>query len=211
MSLHGFVKRVRIAASPFTPEGWENPATIPIREFDQALEFEDIWLAPVTLKGYSEADLIAFAVPDRSRLRDAVAKFRVVAEAIPEGTPATEQQVRDALPAFVAILEILKPHFADEETLKARRAIWRACEPYRDSILTFDFEFIEDWTGEPAVQVWLVLRDEVDVEFRDVQHRLYEVREAIRCEFAKSGVARQLYGSVWGRSEVPAVVAGEPT
>src|SRR5262245_57676439 len=91
MSLRGFVKRVRIAASPFTPGGWENPATIPTAEFDRAREFEDIWLAPATVKGYSEGDLIAFAVPDRDRLRNAVAKFRAVAEAIPEGNRATEQ------------------------------------------------------------------------------------------------------------------------
>lgn len=209
MSFRGFVKRVRIAASPFTPDAWENPATIPTAEFDRAVEFADIWLAPATVKGYSEADLIAFAVPDRDRLKGAVAEFCAVAGAVPEGVPATGEQVREALPAFVTILEILKPHFADADTLKARRAIWRGLEPYRDWILTFDFEFGEDWTGDPSVRAWLVLRDGVDVERIDVQHRLYEVREAIRNELSAVGVTDWLYASVWGRSEVPSVIAWE--
>jgi hypothetical protein len=210
MALFGFVKRVRIAASPFPPKAWEDPATIPTAEFDRAVEFEDIWLAPATVKGYSDADLVAFPVPDRDRLRAAVTTFRAVANAIPDGAPATGEQVREALPAFATILDVLKPHLADGDLLTVRRAIWRALEPYREWILTFDFEMKPDSSGDPAVYVWLILKDDVDVETREVQDELYDVRAAIRKEFTAAGITDWLYASVWGRSEVPGVVAWEP-
>jgi hypothetical protein len=210
MSLARFIDRVRIAASPFPPEAWEDPARLPTSEFDRAMKFEDIWLAPVTVKGFSEADLVAFPAADRDRLRSAVQAFRSVADQVPPGARATDGQVRAALPAFATILDVLKPYLADPESLAVRRAIWRACEPYRDWVLTFDFEFREDSSGDPSVWVSLILNDDVDVETRDVQLKLYDVRDAIRKELDAAGIERRLYTSVWGRSEVPGVLAWEP-
>jgi hypothetical protein len=208
MSLFRFTKQVRIAASPFPPEAWENPEAVLPTLFDLAVEFADIWLAPATLKGYSDAAAAGIPAPDR--LRAAVAAFRAVADAVPEGTRPTADQVRAALPAFATILDVLKPSLADPESLIARRAIWRAIEPYRDTVLTFDFEFGRDSTNDPAVWVWLILKDGVTVDGPGVQLKLYDVRDAIRKEFTAAGITDWLYASVWGRSEVPEVLAWEP-
>jgi hypothetical protein len=210
MSLSRFTKQVRIAASPFPPEAWENPAAVLPGLFDLAFEFADIWLTPAALRGYSDADLGGVPAADRDRLRAAVAAFRAVADAVPEGTRPTEDQVRAALPAFATILDVLRPSLADPESLAARRAVWRGVGPYRDWVAAFDLELGEDWTGDPAVRVWFVLRDGVDVTSRAVVHRLYDMREGIRREFRADRVSGELYGSEWGRSEMPEVMAWGP-
>lgn len=210
MSLYPFTKQVRIAASPFPPEAWEQPLTIPAAEFARAVEWADVWLAPATLKGYSDAAAAPLPAPAPARLRAAVATFRAVAAAVPEGTRPTEDQVREALPAFATILDVLKATLADPESSAARRAIWRAIEPYRDTVLTFDFEFGRDSTGDPAVWVWLILKDGVTVDGPGIQLKLYDVRDAIRKEFTAAGITDWLYASVWGRAEVPEVLAWEP-
>jgi hypothetical protein len=210
MSTSTFIDRVRIAASPFSPEAWDDPGRLLTTELDRAKEFEDIWLAPVTVKGYREADFAALPAADRDRLRSAVRAFQQVAAGIPAGAGATDEQVSAGLAAFAALFGILRPFLVDAEGLAVRRAIWAACQEYRDLVLAFDFELMDDWTGEPSVQVHLFLGDAVDVEARDTQLRLYEVRESIRREFAAAGIRRHVYGGVWVRGEVPAVMAREP-
>lgn len=210
MSSTKFLSRVRIAASPFSPAAWAKPALLLTAEFDRAVEFEDIWLAPVTVKGFVEDDLSELPATERQRLRDAVARFRTVADQVLPGTPATTDQVREALPAFVTILDVLKPLFADPEMMQVRGAIWNACEPHRDWVLTFDVDLRQDSDGDPAAWVWLILQDDIDVELRAIQHRIHEIRTAIWKGFEVTGVGLELYVSAWSRSEVPQVLAWEP-
>lgn len=203
MALQEFLTSVRIGASVLPPEVWEDPAHAPAEVATRAFQLADIWLTPAVVRGYADGDFAALPAAERERLREAVAAFRAVAAGV---TPATPEQVSRALPHFLTILDVVRPYIANREALDARRAVWQACEPYRDWAPAFDSRLGFDWTGDPGVWVWLILNNDVDVTTRDTQLRIADVREAIDAQLVRAGIDRILYESVWKREEVVPVV-----
>jgi hypothetical protein len=208
MALPEFVESVRIAAGFLSPEVWTDSRNQPPDEMARSMQLADIWLTPAAVKGFSKEDFVSLPPDERDRLAEAVDQFRAVARQVGPHGPATAQQVNDALPQFLTILETLRPYIADPEAIEVRRAIWQACWTYRDWILSFDFQLGEDSAGEPAVRVWLIIDKGVDVLSRKVQLDLRKVRDDIRAKLREAGIRRDLYTSVWGRWEVAPVVLG---
>ncbi len=208
MALPEFLESVRIGASFLSPEVWADSAHQSAEKLARSLQLADIWLTPAVVKGYSEGDFVSLPVGERERLREAVAEFRVAARDVNPVGPATPGQVDRALPHFLTILEIVRPYIANREALDVRRAVWQACGKYRDWIPSFDYKLDWDSEGEPAVWVWLILNDDVDVMTRDTQLRLAEVRDAIGTKLARAEIHRALYVYVWKRKEVAPVVLG---
>ncbi len=208
MALSEFVESVRIGAGFLSPEVWADSAYQPSEKISRALQLADIWLTPAVVNGFSESDFVSLTVEDRARLREAVEGFRAIASCVNSSGPASQDQVDQALPHFLTILDIVRPYIANKEALAVRRAVWSACEKYQDWIPSFDFKLDWDSVGDPGVWVWLILNDDVDVMTRGVQLQLSEVRRTIRSELSKAGIASALYASVWKRKEVAPVVLG---
>ena len=208
MAMVEFLDHVRIGASFLSPETWADAAHASAEETARARQLADIWLTPAVVNGYSEADFVSLPAGERERLREAVAEFRAVARGVNPGGPSTPEQIDRALPPFFAVLDVVRPYIAGREALDVRRAVWQACRNYRDWIPSFTYKLDWDSEGAPAVWVWLILNNDVDVTTRDTQLRLWAVRNAIRDELSRAGIERPLYGSVWKRQEVAPVVLG---
>lgn len=84
-----------------------------------------------------------------------------------------------------------------------RQAIWEALrdEHAADWIPTFDYQLSDDSTGDPAVWIWLILNDEVDVEADDTHEKLNRLRQRIREELREAGILRWPFIHVRTRSE----------
>ena len=163
------------------------------------------WLTPATVADLSESDFSTMPARQRQALFDAVERFKTIAEtdAI---SPEQETQARTALDG---IRDILRPYLS-EESLKIREAIWRA---WRDDgaaawIPTFDYALDEDWAGNPAVWVWLILNDDVDVEEPATRAGLNSLRTRIRKELYEAGIERRPYINVRSQAEVRELMAG---
>jgi hypothetical protein len=208
MALPEFIDGVRIAAGFLSPEVWTDSPDQSADEMARSLQLADIWLTPAVVRDFAEADFVWLPDDQRNELRQAVEKFRAVAEKVDPKAPADQSQVDEALPALLTILRIMRPYIADQEALDVRRAVWRACYGYRNWIPSFDFKLGEDSTGQPAVWVWFILNNDVDVRTREVMLRLFEVRDTIRKYLVEDGINRNLYTSAWSRSEVVPWVLG---
>jgi hypothetical protein len=167
-------------------------------------QLADVWLTPATVADFSESDFVALPPDQRTKLREAVEKFRKVAEA----GSATSKQVAEAKSAFETILAVLKP-YTDPESEKVRLAIWRAwqAENARDWIPTFDYQLRDDSTGTPAAWVWFILNDDVDIEADDTQEKLNRLRMLVRKELREAGIERWPFISVRTRSEAKELLA----
>jgi hypothetical protein len=77
-----------------------------------------------------------------------------------------------------------------------------------DYVKGVQFRFGNDSSGDPAVWIWLVLKDDVDIESPSVQAELSPVREAYRNAIQRAGIERWPYISVRTRSEAEALAGG---
>ena len=157
------------------------------------------WLTPATVADLSDGDFVTLSPGQRKELRRAVERFQAIAGSGSRPTPAEEAGARAALDT---ILDLLQPYLTPESRT-VREAIWRAWrdEHARDWMPTFDYELGEDWTGDPAIRIWLILNDDVDVEADDTREKLSRLRTLIRKELRATGVGRWPYTSVWTLSD----------
>lgn len=110
--------------------------------------------------------------------------------------------VSDAVRAFATVLKIVWPQLQGDEGATAQRALATATHGERSWIPTFDFVLSEAWDGEPSIHIWLVLRDDVDVEEPAIQDKLAKVRDSVRAGLKCAGIDRWPYISVRSVSEV---------
>jgi hypothetical protein len=106
------------------------------------------------------------------------------------------------------MVRILRPHLADPEAEKISRAIWQAWWDYRDLVPSFDFQIGDDSTGDPAVWVWLVLDDGVNVEAAQTRARLDQLRGQIHESLRRAGITRWPYVRMQTRSDQKAALDG---
>jgi hypothetical protein len=208
VSLPRFLEAVRAAAGFLDPVVWTDSPHLNGTDLARSLAGADIWLTPAAVRDFDADDFVFLSPEERDRMADAVQRFRAVAEQVPGDRPATREQVEDALPAFLTILDVLKPYLVGPHASEIKRAVWQAWFRNEAWIPTFDFRTDVDWTGDPCVRVVLVLNDDVDVEASDVQKRLQQVRMGILKNFQQAKLPYWPYVSVRSRSETRELIAG---
>jgi hypothetical protein len=202
MSLPKFLQNVRMATGLLAPAVQTDSSKLDPASLARTLALADLWLTTHAIEGFDERDFVFLSSEDRSRLADGVAKFRAVAESVPPTEPATRRQVEEARGALGTILRVLEPYLSTAEAKDIERILAQAVRPDESWIPTLDFKLGNDATGDPAVWVWLIVNDDVDVEDAGVQTRLQAVRDRIDRELARAKVERYPYTLVRSRSEV---------
>jgi hypothetical protein len=165
------------------------------------------WLTPATVAGITDDDFVNLSPPRRKELYAAVDRFRAVVTA-PDGGASQEAAARAALGAIATVLQ---PYLTREsrKVCEVIAGAWREAA-VADWIPTFDYVLDEDWTNAPAIHMWLILNDEVDVEAPRTQEELERVRALIHRRVREAGIERWPYASVRARADVQELAARVP-
>jgi hypothetical protein len=156
------------------------------------------WLNPATVADLSDSDFGTLPTRQREALFHAVERFQEIAALGADANPAEQAEARSALGT---ILDVLRP-YRTPESQAIREAIWKAWKDHKDEIPTFDYELTQNWMDTPIVWVWLVLRDDLDVEAPSTRELLGRVRMAIRMEFHAADIERRPNIGIRSESEV---------
>ncbi len=117
------------------------------------------WLTPATVEGFDPDDFTFLPQSERDERKTSVERFRKVAETVPDSGPATKEPIKEALPRFRRILETLRPdRIPDVDGFRAVKMLESLQFP---EVVNVIWEFDTDATGEPAIRVWVVMKDEV--------------------------------------------------
>jgi hypothetical protein len=148
------------------------------------------WLTPAAVEGFDPDDFSFLSPAEREELKSCVERFQQVAGTVPGDGPATDEQIRVGGAAFHRILEILRPdENPDVDALRASKILENLRFPEVVKVIR---EFDTDATGEPAIRVWVVLRDEVaerPTYFEDA----VRIRDQIDLALRRQGVQRWPY------------------
>jgi hypothetical protein len=164
-----------------------------------------IWLSPASVRGFDVSDFPELTEPVREELREHVEAFARIAGQVPPTEPVNEEQLEAARQSFLSILRIMEPYLpTGEETRMLRDAMKNVRFPA--GVLTWEFEFGRDSTGDPAVWIWIVVDDTAANEpgfDREANLLPRQIREALR----KSGIERWPYVRFRTASEQKALAA----
>lgn len=162
MSLKDFWMSVRTGARFIAPRATADSPRLDSAAIESTLRRATIWLTPKSVEGFNPEDFLFLSDHEQKTLRDAVSKFLVLARQVPPGRPATEQQIQQALPLFLRIVEILRPdHFADSEAFVIGKKVeQQLAGQIPQSVLELRFETGKDASGGPALWIWVVFKDE---------------------------------------------------
>ena len=190
-----FLDNVRIAA------GWFNSTVDPLPgapdsgRITRWLDRADLWLTPKAVEDFEPEDFADS--PDCDRLTEAVEAFRRVAAQVPPAAPAPPALRREAMEAFSEIIRIVRPRLElqDEEAQIARLLSGLRLSPDQEgAVAGVRFGLDTDSLGEPAVRVYVVLRDEVAGSAQRFD-LLRSLRQTIAETLTSAGIRRYPYVS----------------
>jgi hypothetical protein len=164
MALDEFWRNVKIAASLLWPDVETDAPGLDSDQLARRLRNAGLWLTPATVEGFDPDDFKFLSPSERDELKKNVEGFRRVAETVPDDGPTTPEQVEEALPMLRRILEVLQPdRNPDVDYFRTAKILENLRLPYdvRDDVVRIIHEFDTDWTGDPGVWVWVILKDEV--------------------------------------------------
>lgn len=158
------------------------------------------WLTPESVYDLDEADFVALPPAHREEVFKRAAEFRTIAEAGPNVDAAQEIAARAALERLG---ELLRP-YRTAEGRKALDALWKAWtrEGAQEWAVTFDYRLDSDWSGDPAVYVWLIFKDETDTSAPEMRAKRKQLELLIHTGLQDAGVDRWPYFHTRRRSEV---------
>ena len=162
------------------------------------------WLIPTTVHGLTDADFVTFRRAQREELFRCVEQFRTIAES-PVRDAAQETGARGALERIWALL---RPYRTPESRTigEVVRAVWKD-EQVQSWIPTFDYQLDTDWSGEPAVRIWFILNDDVEIEAPNVSETLSRIRALIRMRLQDAGIDRWPFVGIRTCSDVHELTA----
>lgn len=165
------------------------------------------WLNVAAVQGLTDIDFVTLPPARREELFRRVEQFRDVAR-LPQPDAGQRAVAREAL---TRIGELLHP-YRTPESRRVLDTLWgawqeEAVRDVRQWIPTFDYQLGEDSSGEPAVWVWLILNDDVDIEAADTRGGLSRLRLLIHARFQDAGIDRWPYIGVRSCSDVRELTA----
>jgi len=166
VSLSDFWMSIRTAVRLLVPGASVDSPLLDSAAIERGLRGAAIWLTPASVEGFDPNDFVFLPHAERQTLTEAVERFRDVARQVPPNQPATEEQIRQALPEFQRIVEILRPDkYADPEALViGKRIEQHLANRLPEFVAALRFETGEDHTGAPALWIWVILKDEAAEE-----------------------------------------------
>ena len=114
-----------------------------------------------------------------------------MAETVPDGRPGDHgARSSEALPRLRCILEILRPDLnPDVEAFRASKVLENLRFP---EVVKLIWEFDTDATGDPAIRVWVILKDEV-AERPTFFEEAVSIRDQIDLALRRRGIRRWPY------------------
>jgi hypothetical protein len=194
MALEEFLTNVSASLGPLAPAMIADAPRLDTALFEAALRKEGHWLAPKTVQGFDPADVDFLPPRELQSLTDSVERFRDVARQVPADTAATGEQIQRALPEFLRILEIVRPDkYADAEALEVGKQVEaKLAGRLPPAIWELRFETDEDSSGDDAVWIWVVLKD--DAARKDVfQTNVRSIRRLLTDAVTELGIKQWPY------------------
>jgi hypothetical protein len=178
------------------------PAHLP----ESAKRAADVWFTSDLVKDFNEADFRFLPAAEHKQLKQAIEDFRQLT-AGSQGSLPSDAQLQQGCDLFTKIHGILAPHFGEEpDTHRILEAIRSVHAP--DYVLWVEYELFTDSTNDPAVWIWLVLEDDVEIESLAIHDELALVRRAIREALQRAGINRWPYVRVRTRTETKSHLVG---
>jgi hypothetical protein len=148
------------------------------------------WLTPAAVEGFDPNDFSFLSPDEREELKSRVEEFRRVAATVPDSGPATDEQIRAGGTALNRILEILRlDENPDPDAFRASKILQTLRFPEVVKVIR---EFDTDAAGDPAIRVWVVLKDEV-AEKPTYFEEAVRIRDQIDFALRRHGVQRWPY------------------
>jgi hypothetical protein len=190
MALDKFWWTVKAAAvSSFGRLGSDSPH-VDLSPIERRLRNAVPWLTPAAVEGFDPDDFSFLSPDERAELKSCVEEFRRVAATVPDNGPATDDQIRRGGAAFNRILEILRPdENPDVDAFRASKILQNLRFP---EVVKLIREFDTDVTGDPAIRVWVVLKDEV-AERPTYFEEAVRIRDQIDFALRRQGIQRWPY------------------
>ncbi|MEX2560735.1 MAG: hypothetical protein WD403_12515 [Pirellulales bacterium] len=193
VSLNEFLLNVRTAARLIAPTAIADSPRLGSAEIEDTLRSAAVWATPRAVEGFDHHEFQFLPSSEQESLRRSVEGFLNVVRHVPSNKPATNQQVRKALPAFKTIIEVLRPdRYADPDAFVIGKQVEQQAHPLPSSVAELRFETGDDATGQPAIWVWVVFKDEAGqnvASLTNVKH----VRELLETAVRKLGVKHWPY------------------
>jgi hypothetical protein len=190
MAIQDFWLNVTAALPYFDSRLATEPSNLDPKQLNRRLRDAILWLSPATVDGFAANDFGFMAQTERDALKASVEDFRRVAETVPDDGPATEEQIREALPRFQRILDILQPHEnPDVEAFRASKVLAKLRFPNVQKLIHL---FDTDSTGDPGIWVWVILNDEV-AERPTFYEETQQIRDRIELALRRTGLRRFPY------------------
>ncbi len=161
MSLRDFWVNVRVASGlPLYQPVVDLPKLDP-GQIEQNLRASDRWLTPKSVEGFNVVDFSFLSQPEIDALTEQVRRFRKVAFQVPWDTAPTPEQVEQAIPSLVKIIEMLEFHrYGDAEAYRLGRQIENAIQSRRPPMLVeLRFYTGPDSTGDPGLWIYSILEE----------------------------------------------------
>lgn len=123
-----------------------------------------LWLIPGLFDGFEPVEW-RLDVAEQVTAREQVNRFRVVAEHLATNGDPTAADVAPARVAFRHIYRAVRPFLFDQYRLALLRDVRRIVLDPSDAgvrrwVISADLLIGENWSGEPALDVWAVVADE---------------------------------------------------
>ncbi len=195
MALQDFWISVRTSARMIAPTVTADSPRINTGDIERILRGAVIWLTPKSVEGFNERDFDFLSDGERKELSDSVRQFVSVARQVDPRKPASDSQIQEALPHFRRIVEILGGNkYADPDGFVLGKMIERQIAGRMpESVLELRFETGEDSSGDEALWVWVVFKDEVAENEDVLLSNVNDVREILRDAVRQLGIKRWPY------------------
>jgi hypothetical protein len=167
MSLREFWISVRTGARLLAPTSTVDSPKLDPSAIEGVLRRATIWLTPGVVAGFNEADFSFLPEDEQMKLKNLVHDFRRIAAQVPPTAPASDDQVKQALPLFRDIIVMMGfDRYGDAEAYRIGKQIERDIENRRPpELVELRFNTGTDNTGDPALWIWAFLAEEKEDEF----------------------------------------------
>lgn len=159
MAVREFTRNALIAGSALN--AGRQAGAGPDAAVDRWIASRSLWLTPDTVRGFDPDDFPLLTPDQRRDLQARVDRFRATAAELGGRTP-TPPEVVEAARLFTEVYEPLSAYWAKPEGEAVMRALWAG--PVPAFVLGVEYDLDTDWAGEPAVYIWVIVRDDTDPE-----------------------------------------------
>jgi hypothetical protein len=207
MSFRDFWTNVRMASKLRSPRHTVDLPRPDAATIEQTLRSADSWLTPKSVEGFDPGDFSFLSKKEHKHLVEQVSRFRKVVSKVQPDAPPTKDQLEEALPALVKIIELLDFHkYGDADAFCLGKQIEKLIQDRRPSMVAeLRFKTGLDHAGDPGIWIWAILDDDgvSDEEF----HKNANVVEKLLASASRSvAPERWPYFNVRGVSEQAEIV-----